>query len=149
MDRHGNVISTRSTLDDGTSIDTTNVYEDDPSRWFLGRLSKTKVVKHGDLIGAGPNRKTEMRCSRFEYDKTTGLLSAQEMNCESARAVTTRLERDDRGNVITKSVFALGEPTGTSKSEFDTFGRFETTSIDVLGHRSVSVRDPTTGQPYR
>src|SRR5262249_44054794 len=92
LDRNGNCISTPNGLDDGSSIDTTNVYEDDPSRWFLGRLSKTKVVKHGDLIGAGPSRKTETRCSRFEYNKTTGLLSTQEVNCENARAVTTHLD---------------------------------------------------------
>jgi YD repeat-containing protein len=147
LDRHGNVVSTASALDDGTSIETTNEYADDPSRWFLGRLTKTKVVKRGDLIGAGPTRMTETRCSGFEYEKTTGLLSAQETNCETSKVVTTRMERDTRGNVIVKSISAFGEPTGTSKSQFDAFGRYEVATLDVLGHRSSAVRDVTTGQP--
>jgi YD repeat-containing protein len=147
LDRHGNVVSTTSALDDGTSIETTNEYSDDPIRWFLGRLTKTKVVKRGDLIGAGPSRKTETRCSGFEYEKTTGLLSAQETNCETSKVVTARMERDARGNVIAKSISAFGEPTGTSRSQFDAFGRYEIATLDVLAHRSSAVRDVTTGQP--
>ena len=38
QDRHGNVVSTLSTLDDGTSVETINEYSDNPSRWLLGRL---------------------------------------------------------------------------------------------------------------
>ena len=147
LDRHGNVFSTLSALDDGSSIETTNEYSDDVSRWFLGRLTKSHVTKKGDLVGTGPDRKTETRCSRFEYDNETGLLSAQEANCETPKAVTTRIARDIYGNVTTKIVSAYGEPDHTTKSEYDVFGRFEVATTDVLGHRSSTERDTVTGQP--
>jgi RHS repeat-associated protein len=147
LSRHGNVISTVSALGDGSSIETANEYSDDSSRWFLGRLTKTRVTKIGDLIGGGADRKTEKRCSRFEYAEETGLLSAQEVNCESSKAVTTRMVRDVFGNVAAKSAFAFGEPVQTSRSEYDVFGRFVVSTIDVLGHRSSAERNPATGQP--
>ena len=105
-----NVFSTLSALDDGSSIETTNEYSDDVSRWFLGRLTKSHVTKKGDLVGTGPDRKTETRCSRFEYDNETGLLSAQEANCETPKAVTTRIARDIYGNVTTKKFPPMANP---------------------------------------
>ena len=147
LERHGNVLSTKSVLDDGSSIETTNEYIDDPARWFLGRLTKTHVTKIGDVIAEGPNRKTERRCSRFEYDKATGLLSLQEVNCKSEKAVTTRFIRDAYGNVVSRSLSTFGEPTQETHAEFDPFGRFEIGSIDAIGYRSTAKYDVTSGQP--
>lgn len=146
LDRHGNVLSTVSALDDGSSIETTNEYADDPSRWLLGRLTKTHVVKKGDPINGGPEKEIEKRCSRFEYNGETGLLSLQEANCESPKAVTTSIFRDALGNVTAKSVSAFGLPVQTTKSEYDKLGRFEVAAIDALGHRSSANHDPVTGQ---
>ena len=108
LSRHGNVLSTVSVLDDGSSVETTNEYIDDPSRWFLGRLTKTMVVKHGDLIDGGPARKSETRCSSFGYDVSTGLLSGQVINCGNPTAVTTRLNRDAWGNIVDKNYVCCG-----------------------------------------
>jgi RHS repeat-associated protein len=147
LDRHGNVLSTLSALDDGSSIETTNEYSDDVSSWFLGRLTKSQLTKKGDQIGTGPDRKTERQCSRFEYDGETGLLSAQEANCKTSKAVRTRITRDIYGNITTKLVSTTAEPDRTTKSEYDAFGRFEVATTDVLGHRSSTDHDPATGQP--
>lgn len=146
LDRHGNVLSTISTLDDDSSVETTNEYADDQSRWFLGRLTKSRVTKIGDPIDRGPRRKTEKRCSRFEYDTETGLVSAQEVNCESTKAVFTRIVRDVFGNTTAKSIFAPAQAIKTTRSEYDKFGRFESSIVDVLGHVTSATHDPATGQ---
>jgi YD repeat-containing protein len=145
LDRHGDVLSTITTLDDGSSIETANEYADDLSRWLLGRLTKTIVTKKGDFVRG--SRQIERRCSRFEYEGVTGLLSLQEINCGSSKSVTTRTERDRFGNAIGKTVSAFGEPEQKTGSEYDRFGRYVNISIDVLGHRSLTERDPTNGQP--
>jgi YD repeat-containing protein len=148
LERHGNVLSTLNALDDGSSITKTNEYKDDLSRWFLGRLTKSTVDKVGHPEnGLGSPRKMEKRCSSFEYDASSGMLAAQIVNCGKAKAVTTRFKRDASGNIIEKSVTAVGEQEQTTKSEFDAFGRYEIASTDVLGHRSKTERDPGTGQP--
>ncbi len=148
LERHGDVLSTINALDDGSSIETTNEYTDDPSRWFLGRLTKSVVVKIGDpQDGPGSKRKRETRCSSFEYDEATGMLASQVVNCDSSNAVKTKFRRDAFGNIIERSVFAKGEPTQTTKSYLDPFGRYEIGSSDVLGHLSRTDRDPGTGQP--
>jgi hypothetical protein len=100
--RPGNVVSTTSTLDDGTSIETNNEYSDDLPRWFLGRLTKTVVTKRGDII-EGAKRKIETRCTRFDYDGVTGLLAGQELNCGSQNPITTKFARDRYGNILTKA----------------------------------------------
>jgi RHS repeat-associated protein len=148
FNRFGNLLASTSLLADGTSINTANEYSDDPSRWFLGRLTKTTVTKYGDLLQpGGSQRKSETRQSCFEYYPDTGLLAAQEVNCGSPRAVTTRFERDALGNITSKVTTAAGEPQQATRSEFDEFGRFEIATIDVLGHRAMLLRDVATGQP--
>jgi RHS repeat-associated protein len=174
LDRHGNVVWTMSALADGSSIRTINEYSDNASSWFIGRLTKSHVIKKADLINERPDeetkarcssleyenetgllsppeancaRKTEKRCSHFEYDDKTGLLSLQEANCETRQPVTTQNGRDVYGNVTTKSVSAPAEPDQVTRSEYDPFGRFEVSATDVLGHRSSTEPDPVTGQP--
>jgi YD repeat-containing protein len=147
LSRSGNVLSTLSSLDDGTSIETKNDYSDNHDRWFLGRLTKTVVTKRGDLVnGVGPARKTETQCTRFEYDGLSGLLALQEVNCGSPKSVTTQVKRDDRGNVVQKTIIAAAEPAQVTSSEFDGLGRFEVATTNVLGHRSTVLKDPATGQ---
>ncbi len=146
LSRHGNVLSTVSVLADGSSVVTQNEYTDDEPNWFLGRLTKTYVTKIGEPVVGQGNRKTEQRCSQFEYDNQTGLLSAQEINCEKDKAVTMRMARDAFGNVTIKSVSTRAQPVQTSRSEYDNWGRFDVATVDVLGHRASARRAPTTGQ---
>lgn len=146
LHRHGNAISTVSALKDGSSVETENEFDDDPSRWFLGRLTKTTVVKRGDLVNGGPERKSETRCSSYLYDSHTGLLSDQIVNCDNPKSVTTHFHRDGLGNIDIKTVSAAGEKPQIATSVFDKFGRFEILSIDALGHGSAIERDSATGQ---
>ena len=115
-------------------------------RWFLGKLVRAVVTKTGDLIDGGPNRTVETRCSQFSYDPAKGLLSAQVANCGSPKAVTTRIDRDDFGNIIRRTVSALGEPQQITETAFDGYGRYSVAAIDVLGNKSVTERNPATGQ---
>jgi RHS repeat-associated protein len=148
LSRNGNVLSTTSALDDGTTIETANEYQDDRKRWYLGRLTKSTVKKYGDPIaGPGSPRRTEARCSRFEYDRDTGLLAEQESNGANKQATLTKFERDRYGNIVKKVVSAIGERAQITSAEFDQFGRFEIASTDGLGHRSEATKDPRTGLP--
>ncbi|MHC6157517.1 RHS repeat-associated core domain-containing protein [Bradyrhizobium elkanii] len=147
FDRHGNVLSTRSELADGTSIQTDNAYEDNSAAWFLGRLTRSVVTKKGDVVPGGAGRKTETHCSRFEYYADTGLIKVQATNCGNAKAVKTELLRDRYGNIETSVVSAAGEPDQVTTTGFDRFGRYAVSQTDVFKHKSSVERDPRSGQP--
>ncbi|MGU3404107.1 RHS repeat-associated core domain-containing protein [Methylobacterium brachiatum] len=144
----GNVTKTISALADGTSVTTDNTYEDDPDRWFLGRLTQSIVTKVGEPKAPGDaNRKTEQRCSAYLYDPRTGLLSDEIVNCAHPKAVRTHYDRDQFGNVQAKTISAQGELPQTVSSTFDSLGRFAVAGTDALGHRSEKTFSLTTGQP--
>jgi RHS repeat-associated protein len=137
--RRANVIGTKSELTDGSSVETTNSYEQDlvdETRWFLGRLTKSQVKKIGDPISSGSAiRKTETRESAFSYDVNTGLLSQEIANPGNSRAVTTSYGRDAFGNIIETDVSAGGEQSRTTASVFDKRGRFVVSSTNALGQK--------------
>ncbi|WP_429924102.1 eCIS core domain-containing protein [Agrobacterium vitis] len=145
LDRHGNALLVTTELDDGSSIQTENKYADDVARWFLGRLTEANVTKK-NLVETGPDRVTEVKCSRFGYEQATGLLSRSEVNCGTSQAVTTTIDHDRFGNGVSSIISAVGQEKRKTTSEYDAFGRFQTAIIDVLGYRSTALRDVTTGQ---
>ena len=150
LKRRQNVIETFSERGDGTSILTVNEYlQDDDSRWFFGRLTKSTITKIGDTVQPGsPKRYREIRIAEFGYDATTGLLSFEVANAQDTeRALRTAYLRDKYGNVVASEVSALRHTSRITRTEFDLFGRFAVLEINPLGHVVRKTHNPATGAP--
>lgn len=150
LDRHLNVLETRTEREDGTTVHTINEYrEDNPEKWFLGRLTKSTITKWGDKISDGSTeRKKDTRIVGFSYDKTTGLLSSETINLESSSWIRTEYLRDSFGNIKRTKISTTGLPERESISEFDQIGRFKLSETNALGHKSEIKPKLTTGMPY-
>lgn len=150
LDRHLNILETRTEREDGTTVETINEYrEDNPEKWFLGRLTKSTITKLGDKISdASIERKRDVRSVGFSYDKTTGLLSSETINLESLSWIRTEYSRDSFGNITRTKISTPGLPERVSINEFDQIGRFKLSETNALGHKSIIKPKLTTGMPY-
>ncbi len=127
-DEYGNV--TEIETDDMVSTtQTTNEYENDTERWFLGRLKNSKVEKASEGY-------KEVRKSAFEYDKATGLLSAEIIEPDNKKlGYRKTYERDAYGN-ITKSTTTPFDSKLTpriTESKYEKYGRFLENETNALG----------------
>ncbi|WP_316185624.1 MULTISPECIES: RHS repeat-associated core domain-containing protein [unclassified Bradyrhizobium] len=149
LKRRQNVLETVTENLDGSSITTKNDYaQDDEAKWFFGRLTRSTVIRTGDVRPNSAERYTETKAAEFEYDVVTGLLKSEIANAHlPERAVRTDYRRDQYGNVILAQVSAPRQPTRFTRTEFDPLGRFAVAEVNPLGQRTAKTRRLTTGEP--
>ncbi|WP_333884448.1 FG-GAP-like repeat-containing protein [Sphingobium yanoikuyae] len=125
FDRWLEVTKTVTMRSDGTSLTTVNEYaQDDPSRWYLARLTKSTVTHVGDAKSGGA-RKSETRISAFTYDPQTGLIATETLDAGAPKAVTKTFLRDGFGNVVETRIATAGI-VRRNQNDFDGLGRFVT-----------------------
>ena len=144
-DSYGNVLTTnQSFIDPVTSLEeasvsTDNEYDNDATKWYLGRLKKVTVLKKS----AGQPNVT--RVSQFEYDATYGLLNKEIVEPGNSIVGYEKVyEHDVYGNIL-KSTTTAGGVSRYLQSKFDDQGRFETETSNVLDHKSTKVVHPYFG----
>jgi len=109
--------------------ETTNTYDNDVTKWHLGRL-RTAKVKHIHADG-----RTEIRKSAFEYDSVTGLLNKEIIEPDQpAYTQTTHYEYDTFGNKVSATVSGAGVTSRTTTSSYDPSGRFAVEVKNALNH---------------
>lgn len=127
-DEYGN--ATEIETDDMVSTTiTSNEYVNDTVRWFLGRLTNTKVEKYS-------SGKKEVRKSAFEYDDVTGLLRAEIIEPDNkALGYRKTYERDVYGNITKSTItpFDTKYSPRVTESEYEKYGRFLVKEKNALG----------------
>ena len=138
-DLYGN--PTRITVDNGTvQTVTDNTYDNDGSRWLLGRLTASTVTK---TAGSG---ESIVRTSTFEYDSNTGLLAAEVFEPQNTAAGYRKTyTRDLYGNVVSNTVAPCGGTPRTEQTAYDGTGRFMASSTDALGFVTAYTVDESLG----
>ena len=138
-DTWGNTIKT-IVMDGNIETTTTNTFTNDADKWLLGRLTETTVSKSNE-------NGTITRKSYFEYDQTSGLLTA-EVYAPGTTQLSYRktYEHDSYGNIIKSTVTPMGGTTGrVTLTSYDAQGRFIESSRNSLGFVETTNCDDAMG----
>lgn len=139
-DNFGN--TTKTIIKDGdVETITTNTFTNNTDKWFLGRLMESIVSKsyEGNTI---------TRKSAFEYDQSSGLLSAEVFAPDNANlGYRKTYVHDNFGNIIKSVVSPLAHNSieRVTQTIFDTKGRNIIRSINSLGFTETSTFNEATG----
>lgn len=138
-DNFGN--STKTTVQDGDIETTTeNTFTNDTDNLILGRLTESTVTKSND------NGSTS-RTSSFEYDETSGLLTAETFepgNTDLGYRKT--YDHDGFGNIIQNTISPLDNSSErVTLSTYDDKGRFVQSTTNSLGFKDTLATDQATG----
>jgi len=144
-DSYGNVLTTNqsfvypTTSIEEASVLSTNEYDNDESKWFLGRLNKVTVLKK-------PIGQSDItRVSQFEYDATSGLLNKEIVEPGNSVVGYEKVYTHDYfGNILTSTTTA-GGVSRYLQSKYDDQGRFETETSNALGHKTTKIVHPYFG----
>jgi RHS repeat-associated protein len=139
-DSLGNTTRVDTDFGDGSSTVTESTYDDDLSRWFIGRL--VRATANSSAAG----KHSEARVAKFIYDKDTGQLVEEKSLVGTSYELSTKYRRDNFGNkvrIITSAVQT--PPERTHKITFDELGRFPIENTDSLGQSSRTIYDPVSG----
>lgn len=127
-DNYGNVTKSVIKYSSSDIITSTNTYTNDENKWYLGRLTKAVVTKEK---GSVKSTKT----SEFSYDPVCGMLNREAVEpSDNLLGYVKTYEHDDYGNILVSTT----TPNDTrfkprvQKSEYDSKGRFEVKSINIL-----------------
>lgn len=147
LDLHQNLIESTTTRLDGSSVTTTNSYDQDTFElWLLGRITRSVVEKEGDPDSNAPNlRVTERRVTEFTYDPGTGLLASSTTEPGHPQSITTTYSRDKYGNVTGTRLDAANEQSRIATATFDVLGRQIVEERNTLQHAVRFERDLVTG----
>jgi RHS repeat-associated protein len=144
-DSYGNVLTINQSFMNPTasseeaSVLSTNEYDNDATKWFLGRLRKVTVLKKSD------GKPDITRVSQFEYDATSGLLNKEIVQPGNAAVGYDKVYNHDAYGNILKSTTTAGGVSRYLQSKYDDQGRFETETSNALGHKSTKVVHPYFG----
>ena len=133
--------ATRITVKDGEiETATSNTWADDTEKWLLGRLTASTVTKTNE---SG----TITKSSSFEYDKTSGLLTAETFAPgNSVLGYRKTYVHDGFGNIVKSTVEPLDNSTArTTLSTYDARGRFMVSSTNSLGFTETSTMAEASG----
>jgi Rhs family protein len=124
---------------------TTHQYQDDPTRWLLGRLTQTQVTRSDNVSG-----QSITRTSTFTYDPGTGLLASEEVEPNDQNHwMRTDYIRDGFGNITATTVTGADIPARRSTKQYSAlapyYGRFKTKACNALNQCAVYSYDATTG----
>jgi RHS repeat-associated protein len=128
----------------GYEKDTTSIYNNDTTHWFLGRLSSASVAS------SAPGVPTLTRTSAFAYDSTSGLLTQEvvEPNDTSTTdplKLTTTYTYDAFGNKTSATISGLGLANRAVATAYDSRGQFPLSTTNALGHQETYIYDPRWG----
>ena len=165
-DSYGNPLTIKVALTDGTDTYTTftdNTYTntETSSSWLLGRLTRAEVTRYlpgntdtkdGACTAAvSPALPTcASRVSGFAYDSTTGLLTREVIEPDTATLkLQTDYTHDSYGNRLTATVSGgSGTSAITTRATtmtYDTRGQFAVSVTNALGHRETRTFDKQHG----
>lgn len=137
-DKYGNV--TQSLVDYGEkSVKTVNTYNNDETKWLLGRLTRSVVTKTSA-------KEESSTTSEFTYDATNGLLASEKFAPGLPYGYEKKYTYDSFGN-ITKSTKTPndGSLAQTKTTEYSKDGRFVNAVRDCLGFSTTKQVDPQLG----
>ena len=131
-DGHGNILSTQDIVEDFihnkkyTKV-TYNKYNDNDSKWYLGRLIETKI-KH-EATGA----KAISKMVQFAYNDK-GILDKEIANAGTQYALTKTYKYDSHGNKVQEEITAKDIESAKTTYKYDSSGKFliSTTTPDGL-----------------
>lgn len=138
-DDYGNVLTTSQDFGGEASVSTTNVYTNDVTKWFLGRLTSATVTKKST------GKPDIVRLTQFEYDPTSGILTKEKIEPgNDTLGYEKTYEHDDFGNII-KSTTTAGGKTRYLQSKYDDQGRYVIETTNNLGHKVTKTVHPLFG----
>jgi RHS repeat-associated protein len=131
----------------------TNTYDNTVSNWRLCRLTSASVTSEQTVYTAdtaGSIAASETRNSSFTYNASTGLLQTETVQSGGAQEITltTTYTHDAFGNRTRADVVGWNDTpneTRTSKTTYDTRGRFAISSENALGHTEQRTFDSVLG----
>ena len=141
LDDYGNFKTIQVTTEGGGKTFTRtakSTYKNDPDPWYLGRLTQAKVTHQG-------NGDQKTRTSAFKYIKNTGLLSAETVEPNHKKQLTTSYSYDRVGNRTAVTVSGNGLSGRTTKTFYDNNKQFPTAVSNALGHSETRTYDPRFG----
>ena len=149
-DDYGNATTVVNTVYEGAvtsglayTTTTISQFTNDTANWMLGRLSQSQVTRQN------PFQPAKTRTSAFEYSASTGLLSAEIIEPGTALELRTEYLRDTIGNITDTTVSGANVLSRTKRDEFNLsspyYGRFNTRTLNALGHSETRTFDPATG----
>lgn len=139
-DNYGNV--TKTFVKDGNiETTTTSTFANDTEKWILGRLTASTVSKSNE-------NGTITKNSTFEYDTTSGLLTAETFAPEDSKlGYRKTYVHDGFGNIVKSTESPLDNSSERATlSSYDAKGRFMVSSTNSLGFTESSTTDDATGQ---
>ena len=133
--------ATRTNVKDGDiETITTCTFTNNADKWILGRLTETTVSKSN-------KNGTITRKSSFEYDKNSGLLTAEVFAPENNNlGYRKTYEHDSYGNIIKSTVSPIGSSSErVTRTSYDSKGRYIVSSINSLGFVEITNYDEAAG----
>jgi RHS repeat-associated protein len=140
-DAYGNVTATTSDYGEGWSETITNSWNNNETRWEIGRLASMQSVKNG------PTGDSITRNSNFSYDPLTGYLLEEVEEVATAYEVRRRYERNLFGNVVAKVTTGNGIAERTDRQFYDFRQDRVVATSNALGHQKVDLPSPVFGHP--
>jgi hypothetical protein len=150
------VVRTDDLVSGITSVGRTlTVFENrlDRGLWQIGLMRNVTSI---DQVGAG---EAQIATGLFEFDPMQPFVVRETMHADSITPVIVAYTRNGFGQVLSKTMSAVGEKDRTERAEYDARGRFVVRSINALGHTSAASFDSkrgsllcppaTTGAPQR
>ncbi len=138
-DNFGN--TTNTTVKDGSVTTTTiNTFTNDAENWILGRLTASTVSKSNE-------NGTITKSSTFEYDASSGLLTAETFAPESSKlGYRKTYVHDCYGNIIKSAISPLDNSSErVTQSTYDARGRFIVSSTNSLGFTESHIVAEASG----
>ncbi len=149
----GRIVATTSTIDNAEKYIkiTDNAYDNDTVQWHLGRMTSATVAS------TAPSG-TQTRSSTFEYNPTTGLLTAEIIEPGDTQSLLrTEYAYDGFGNKTSVTVKDSGSnaypiatatsTTGFNFSQLAVNGTYTIISTNAKGHAESQVIDAKFGKP--
>ncbi len=140
-DAYGNLTHSLTDYGGGFAEETTSLYNNDTSNWWLGRLYDTVVTQ------TSPGSVTATRHSTFQYSPTNGQLTRETIvTPESNLRLQKDYIHDKFGNIQQSTLTDLG--TGASRTTTTTYtpdGRFINQTTNALNQTESKTYDLLNG----
>jgi RHS repeat-associated protein len=145
IDDYADPIKTAKSATDGTgtySTTTENTYINDTAHWFLGEVTKAKVITRA------PNADPITRTSAFEYDANNGMLAKTITEPDDPNyTLIKKVERDNFGNITKTTVSGKDVEPKVTVNKYDDNGRFVIQTINALGQSTYQTVNAEFGKP--
>jgi RHS repeat-associated protein len=128
----------------GYEKDTTSIYSNDTTNWFLGRLSRASVTSYAPGVPA------ITRTSAFTYYSDSGLLYTEviepdDTSTTDPQKLTTTYTYDAFGNKTSATTSGMGMANRMVATAYDSLGQFPVSTTNALGHQETYIYSPAWG----